>query len=549
MKKMTSIILALMMILALTSACSSSNQQVEPNQPQNDDPAASNPSAGSAICTVAENSDIVVLHYSEVSSLFPPDQTTAAEGFPTGLVYECPLKTDADGNQVWVLAESCDVSDDMLTYTFHLREGITFSDGTPWNAEAMKANFDIRIDPNHAFKGVSSYTGVSGSSVVDEYTCAVTLKEPDAAFLTKLANNGYMIAPSLINGDENSWGTTMIGTGQYTLTSYKSGESMSFALNRDWWGYDAAMCGGTALAASNVGFNTITVQPVSEEATRIAMLLAGQADVIHSVATINTATIEGAGLNVITRISTMVGYMNFNCYKEYMQDVRVRHALAMAVDVDALNKVVYGGANVRARSFSADSINYFVPQEAYPYDPEAARQLLEEAAYGNGLDLILWSENDNTDIARAEFIQQQLGEIGVNVQVKCMEGGALTSAFEEVPPEELEWDLYIRGYSASNGDASLALGRFHSDKFYPVGANYAFWSNAEFDAYIEAGGSTIDPAERLAAYTEAQRIIWEELPAYPLLVNTSRAGISNRVDQVGFKNNGNVDLSQAVFIG
>lgn len=548
MKKMVSIVLALMMLLALTSACSSNDQPAADNPPQNTPP-VNTPSDSAEKCTVATDSDIVVLHYSEVSSLFPPDQTTVAEGFPTALVYECPLKTDADGNLVWVLAESCDVSEDMLTYTFHLRKGISFSDGSPWNAEAMKANFDIRIDPNHAFKGVSSYTGVTGSTALDEYTCQVTVEEPDAAFLTKLANNGYMISPSLIYGDESTWGTTMIGTGQYQLTDYKSGESMSFALNRDWWGYDAELCGGTALAASNVGFNTITVQPVSEEATRIAMLMAGQADVIHSVSTINTPTIEGAGLKTITRISTLVGYMNFNCQKEYLQDVRVRHALAMAVDVDAMNKVVYGGANVRARSVSADSINYFVPQEPYDYDPEAARELLKEAGYGDGLNLILWSENDNTDIARAEFIQQQLGEIGVTVEVKCMEGGALTSAFEAVPPEELEWDLYIRGYSASNGDASLALGRFHSDKFYPVGANYAFWSNAEFDEYIEKGGSTINPDERLAAYTEAQRIIWEELPAYPLLINTSRAGISNRVDGVSFKNNGNVDLSQAVYIG
>lgn len=141
MKKMVSIVLALMMLLALTSACSSNDQPAADNPPQNTPP-VNTPSDSAEKCTVATDSDIVVLHYSEVSSLFPPDQTTVAEGFPTALVYECPLKTDADGNLVWVLAESCDVSEDMLTYTFHLRKGISFSDGTPWNAEAMKANFD-----------------------------------------------------------------------------------------------------------------------------------------------------------------------------------------------------------------------------------------------------------------------------------------------------------------------------------------------------------------------------------------------------------------------
>lgn len=539
MKKRLCVLLAVMMI-ALLAGCS--GEKDGGGRP-------AGPAASEDGCTVSEDADIVVLHYSEVATLFPFNQTTVAEGFPTGLVYETPLKPDGQGDFIWTLAKGCDVSEDMLTYTFRLREGISFSDGTPWNADAMAENFNMRVDPQYAFKGVSSYSTVDSARAVDESTCEVKLKTPDAAFLTKLSNNGYMVAPSLLDGDQKNWGTTMIGTGQYTLTNYNSGESMEFALNRNWWGYDADICGGTPLAKPNYGFNTITVRPVSEEATRISMLLAGEADVVHSISALNTATVEGGGKKIITRISTMVSYMNFNLYKPYMQDVRVRHALAMAVDVDTMNKVVYGGANIRARSFSADSINYFVPQEPYTYDPDQARELLKEAGYGDGLDLILWSENDNTDIARAEFIRQQLAEIGVTVEVKCMEGAALTSEFESVSPEQLEWDLYVRGYSASNGDASLALGRFASDQFYPIGANYPFYSNPEFDKYIKEGSSTIDPDARLAAYTEAQRIIWEDLPAYPMLVNTSRAGLSSKVEGATFRNNGNVDLSSAYYAG
>lgn len=558
MKKLLAVLIALMMVLSLCSACTSS-VETETTAPEATDsttstepestPATVEETAAGANCTVSEDANIVVVHYSDVSTMMPPDQTTVAEAFPSTLVYECPLMTDSDNNFIWTLATGCDVSDDNLAYTFHLRDGITFSDGAAWNAEAMKKNFDLWIDSSYAFKGVSSYSCIDHSEVTDDMTCVVYLNTPDAAFLTKLANNGYMVSPKLIDEGPDAWTSTSAGTGQYIMTEYRSGESMTFELNRDWWGYDADICGGTPLADSNCGFNTITVKPVSEEATRIAMLLAGEADIIMSVQAKNTDTIENAGDQIITRISTMVAYMNFNCQKECMKDVRVRHALAMAIDVDSLNQVVYGGAYVRARSFSADSINYFVPQELYPYDPEGAKELLKEAGYGDGLDLILWSENDNTDVARAEFIQQQLGEIGVNVEVKCMEGGALTAAFEAVDPADLEWDLYVRGYSASNGDASLALGRFASDKFYPIGANYCFWSNEEFDKYIAEGASTTDPAARLAAYTAAQKIIWEELPAYPMLVSTSRAGLSNNVENVGFKNNGNVDLRWAVYTG
>lgn len=560
MRKKLALLLAAMMVFTIFAACAApaddpaSDPVNEPQQgtetpaPSEEPVVVEEPVAN---CTVSEDSDVVILHYSDVSTLFPADQTTIAEAFPSSLGYDTLLKLDADRNEVWMLGEGCDVSGDNLTYTFKLRQGITFSDGEAWNAEAMKANLDLWIGNSpYALKGVSTWSLVDSVEVVDEYTCALHLKETDGALLTKMANGGYMVSPKLIEAGPDVWGTTQAGTGQYVMKEFRFGESMTFELNRDWWGYDAEICGGDPIVDSNVGFNSIVVKPVSEEATRIAMLMSGEADIIMSVSARNTETIEATGTNkVINRISTMIGYLNFNLNKTPLQDVRVRHAIAYAIDVDKLNELVYGGANVVARSFSPDSVNYFVPQPLYDYDLEKAKSLMAEAGYSDGLNMILWSENDNTDTARADFIRQQLSEIGINVEVKCMDGASLTAGFDATGPEGWEWDLYMRGYSTSSGDACHALGRFASDKFMPVGANYPCYSNPEFDKYVKAGEKTIVPEERLAAYTEAQRIIWEDLPAYPTLISTSRAGVSNKVEGVGFKNNGNVDITQAVYVG
>ena len=312
----------------------------------------------------------------------------------------------------------------------------------------------------------------------------------------------------------------MLGTGQYILEERVLGEKLVFKLNREWWGYDPVICGGTPIAEPNMGFDTVTVLPITEEATRMAMLLSGEADAIHSLNYNNMDVIEAGGFAPLTESGVMVAFLYLNTQKGATADLRVRQAIAMSIDYDLLNEVVYGNRYLRGRSVNTPSINYYSEQPLYPVDLAKAKALLAEAGYDKGLTLTLWSQNDNTDIARAEFIQQQLSQVGVTVKVNTLEGGFLSENVNNYSgkPEDTEWDIYVRGYSVSSRDSDGSLGRFSSQAFPPKGANFPFYKNDRFDELVKAGASTTDSAKRAEYYAEAQSLIWNDFACVPMLI-------------------------------
>jgi glutathione transport system substrate-binding protein len=555
MKKTLALILAVIMVLTVIAGCAptATDPDKEPNDPVSENtPQAGDitPVADGTICTVSPNSDVVLLNYSDISTFCPPNYTQAAEYVPGSLAYESLCDFDDNMNIRWVLATGVDISDDNLEYTFSLREGITFSDGTPWNAEALKANFDLMLDAEQAFLGVWLFEPVDHCEVVDEYTAKLVLKNTCASLLNILAAYGGFMSPALIEQGPEAWKNNVVGTGQYTLTEYRSGESMTFSLNRNYWGYDPEICGGTAMVEPDAGFNTITIKPVAEEATRIAMLLSGEADIVNSLSATNVATVEGNGKTVFKTIGSMVGYLYMNCQSAALSDVRIRQAIAKAIDCDALNQVVYGGLNQTCDSVIPPCISFYERQGDMTVDIEGAKALMAEAGYPNGgLTLVAWEENDTTDIQRGEFIQQQLAQIGITLEVYPMEGGILATEVGsyEGGPENQGYDIYIRGWTTDTFDPDEMLGRYMTKNFAPNGANYSYYSNAEYDALCEQGASTIDPAVREEAYSKAQKIIWEEKPVLPLLVNGFIGAYGSRIANFGYKSTGGLDFKTAKF--
>ncbi len=541
MKKYLALLLVFLMLFStLMTGCGGG---------ESDEPAGDDVVQGK-YCTVAGDSDIVVLNYSDVSTLFPADYTQVAESAVISLAYQSLLAFDENQELYWVLATGCDANEAGTEYTFYLREGITFSDGEPWNADAAKANLDMVIDDSLALKGVSRMQVIESTEVIDEYTIKVTLANPYAPFLNVMANFAGFVSPKLIEEGAENWNFKMVGTGPYTLEEYRSGESIYLKLNRNYWGYDPEICGGEALWEPHIGFNSVTIKPVSEEATRIAMLQTGEADIINPVTASNIPTVEAGGGEIFSEAGVMVGYLYFNCQKPELSDPLVRQAITKAIDVEALNKVVYGGKNVPGDSIAAPSISYYVPQERYEYNIEEAKKMLEEAGIKDGLKLVAWEENDTSDIQRGEFINQQLAKVGIELEVYPLEGGVLSTELNGFSgdPKDTEWDIYIRGYSASTFDPDQALGRFTTSQFMPTGANYSYYSNPKVDELCAKGASTIDPAVRAEVYKEVQEIMWEDMPAIPLLVNSYVGACNSKIEGFTFKPGGGFFWDQAYYV-
>lgn len=486
---------------------------------------------------VSANSDITVLDYADLSSLYPLDMGTQSDAQPMFLLYDGLLRLSPDQEYIWMLAEGCEVSDDGLEYTFTLREGISFSDGTPWNAEAAKANLDVMADQSLGYNSQYLFSCIDKTEIVDDYTVKVTLKTVYAPFLNAMATeSACMVSPKSLEEGNEVLASQPVGTGQYTLEERKAGEYTKLVLNRDWWGYDADICGGEALVDEDSGFNSITIRPITEESTRVAMLQNGEADIINSFSHVNKSVIEGTGSTILNKIGTQIGYLYFNCQKDVFKDAKVRQAIAMAIDLDALNEVVYGNDYEKPNSFMTPSINFYKESEPLTYDPEKAKELLAEAGYGDGLTIVGWEENDTTDIQRGEFIQQQLAEIGVTLEIYPQEGGFLTDNVNAYSgdPAETEWDIYIRGYGADTADADEMIGRFSTETFPPVGGNYSFYSNEEFDKWAAQGASTMDQEVREEAYSNGQDILWEDMPAIPLLASCYTAAYNEHIEGLDF---------------
>lgn len=560
MKKAIAILLCMLMTFAVIG-CSS---QTTPNE--SDNPAQSSiPSADPALstepdpeqkgATVSESSDITVVTSSDMVTFYPINTANTMDGGIQRLMMDGLVGFDKDYNIIYMLATDFEVNDDSTEYTFHLRQGISFQDGTPWNAEAAKVNFDIMANQELGYKKSSNYRMIDSTEVVDEYTIKIYLKYPFGAFVNYLAHpSALMVSPTQLENDPDSVETAAIGTGQYSLVEWRPGESWVLSLNRDWWGYDAEICGGEPIAAANAGFNTITFKPISEAATRVAMLMANEADYGGATSTYVDA-LTNAGLTVEYQDTGLsITYLYMNCQKEIFQDVRVRKAINMAIDIDTMITVTEGGAAVRADSYITPAVSYYSSQadKLYSYDVEAAKALLAEAGYADGFEVTLWTMNSTSAVQRGEFIQQQLDQIDIKVNVVPQESGVLSSNVSGYSgdPAETGYDMYLRGFSPSTGDADQGLGRFSTDMFMPSGSNYCLYSNEEYDALIDKGVSTGISEERAASYAEAQEIIWDECPTVPLFYTTDGYVFNpKRISNVCYYPDGSYYFRDGVFVG
>lgn len=414
-----------------------------------------------------------------------------------GLLQYAPGSTELEGD----LAESWDVSEDGLTYTFTLRDGLTFADGTPLDSAALQASFERRVaveqGPSYMLLGVESY------ETPDPRTLVINLSEPDVAFLHYLASawSPKAVNPAILEQhaeddaqaylEENS-----AGSGPYVLSEFGRGTGYTLTRNENYWG-DAPH------------FATVDIAVTPDVSTQILGVERGDLDMIlHGFPLANLGTVQGnADLAVEEFPSLGTTSLYLNEHKPALADVAIREALMRAIDIPTLVQEVYGE--------TAE-----VPDSAYPtglldpalapvdYAPEQDTQALEDSSIS--LDIVYTPDSSGVQRRLADLMRQRLAAVGVEATPRQVQLGEVFGYREDV---ENAADIYV-STPAPDGAHPDTWGRI---VWYTEGPlNFFNYSNPEVDAALDRGLHETDADAAAEAYGEAGRLATEDWAVVPI---------------------------------
>ncbi|QTD40937.1 glutathione ABC transporter substrate-binding protein [Sporosarcina sp. Te-1] len=489
-----------------------------------------------------EGGDLVLAVLSDASSLDPAGSNDVPSSVVQANIYETLVNRDDDNNIIEGLATSWEAIDD-TTYEFKLREGVTFHDGEPFNAEAVKKNLERILDPEVASPRFFLYEMITDITVKDDYTVQIKTEYPFAPLLAHLSHNGgSMVSPKSIEADyaamENGEksgsviSTAPVGTGYFKFDSWTPGSEIKLVRNDDYWG-------------DKVHVETATFKVVPESGTRNADLETGYVHIADPVQPNEVADINaGDYAKVNQQTSSSLAYLGFNTEKEPFNDPKVRKAISMLVNKEDISEGVYDGFGVLAKGPLAPGIfGYHEDANPVEYNPDEAKKLLEEAGYGDGFKTSIWT-NDNPQRQQiAVLVQEELKKVNIEADINVMEFGAYldkTAAGEH--------DMFILGWSNSTGDADYGLyALFHSSQKGDPG-NRSFYENPEVDKLLEEGRRESDPAKRIEIYNKVQEHLIEDAPMVYLIHTEYLTGVSNKIKGFSIDTSGIYQLKDVQFV-
>src|SRR5450830_116519 len=458
--------------------------------------------AGSALAA----KDVVLAIGGQPETLDPYNTNTTLTTAVTKSFYQGLFEFDKDLKIQPVLAESFTVSKDGLVYTFKLRQGVKFHDGTDFNAEAVKVTLYRVLNSENKLARTNQFNRIEKVEVESPFSVRVTLKEPFAPFINSLAHaSAVMISPTALKKYGNKdIAFNPVGTGPFTFVEWRQTDFVKVKKFDGYWkkGYPKV--------------DSVTWKPVLENNTRAAMLQTGETDFAFPLPyEQDTELRKNTKLKIVTGPSIITRYLSFNMLQKPYDNLKVRQAINYAINKEALAKVAFGGYAFPAEGVVPQGVKYAHKIAPWPYDPKKARELLKEAGYPNGFESVLWSAYNHTTAQKViQFVQQQLSQVGIKVQVQALEAGQRVERVESAQdPATAPVRMYYVGWSSSTGEADWALRPLlASESFPPRLFNTAYYKNEVVDNNIAKALNTTDRAEKTRLYTEAQQQIWKDAP-------------------------------------
>lgn len=458
-------------------------------------------------------------------TLDPVQMTTTTVANVVDYVVETLTRLDEQGKIRPWLAESWSVSADGRQYTFKLRQGVVFQDGTPFDARAVKWNFD-RLKDGSVRVPIRAPYPIERTDVVDTSTVRVTLTRPSAPFVSALSwTTAGLISPGSVDKSGNSYKNIVhpVGTGPYVFEQRRKGESVTVSRYAKYWG-------------KKPHYDGVVFRIVPEAATRESLILAGQADLIVLPPVADLPALgRNAAVKVLLAPSDRTIFIALNTTRPLLTDPRVRQALNYAVDKSAIiQSVLFGAADVSDAPM-APSLFGYCKQQAYPYDPAKAKQLLAAAGVkpGTAVTFIHPTGRYVQDAQAAQAIAGYLRDAGLEPRLQTMDWPSYIRTILTPPDKGNTTDLHLLGWAPAFLDSSQQMLQFLSTYAPPNGLETTFYKNAQVDRALQAADRESNPAKREALYCEAAKQVWSDAPWIFLWVQRFPIVHSAKVTGVG----------------
>lgn len=491
------------------------------------------PAAGGGDAETQSGGTLTYGRLAAASDLDLHTQITANNAFAIDKIFESLVSFDESGKVIDWLAEKHETSDDGLTYTFTLRDGLKFSDSTDVKAADVKFSLERNIEK----QGPLTLTAPIASIEADDAagTVTITLSEAYTPFLAELTSFAAGVMPADFGGKtEEEFFKAPVGTGPFVVQTWDPAGDLNFVKNENYWQEGKPLLDGLDYVF------------VADDNQLLQRLNAGQIDAIEQVPAANASAVEASDATKLLKSdSWAMEQIFFNTEKPEFADRNVRRAIAQALDLEGITKATTFGTARAASALIPPTIEYSAADahDAKPvlaFDIEQAKADLAKSAYPNGFTATMLIPSGNSARAQiAQVVQESLSKIGITVEIESIDLAAFRDRFKA-----FDYDFMINSGQSDVPDPN-ALVTFQAD---PEGFSNSFWThytNPEVTALMHEGRTTADGEKRARIYSDIQQILAGDAPYIPVYYSPNLHGTTAKVHDLESLPNGTVRFQDA----
>ncbi|WP_031548718.1 glutathione ABC transporter substrate-binding protein [Salinicoccus luteus] len=561
----------LFFVIVLTLALAACTDDSDVEEGTDDSAGGEDTSEDSEASGGSGSGDLTIAMMDDAVTLDPHGSNDSASAQVRRNIYETLVFQEADMALAPGLAEEWEATEDDV-WTFTLREGTTFHEGSEFTAEDVKATLDRVRDTAVASQVAFLFEMISEVEVVGDYEVNLHTEYPFAPLPSHLAHNtAGIMSKDLIDRDYQAAldeaGVDMTadeyyeireeGGSEYDDVAEQISEHIGSVIGSEADGTNHLMFQSRSAGEETVlekfddfqggdrNFETVTFRVIPENGARMAELETGGIQVAGDVDSSSAVRVEeGEETELVEQESVRMSYLGFNTEKEPFDDVRVRQAISYAIDRDEIISGVYDDMGIKADGpLAPDVWGHDENLEGVEYDMERAQELLAETDVADGFETTIWVDEDPQIIDTAVYIQEKLSELNIDVQVEQFEWGTYLDRTAQGDHE-----MFILGWTTVTADADYGLyALFHSNSHGETG-NRSFYTNEEVDSLLDEGRTEPDEDTRFEAYSQAQEILIEEAPAAYLFHTNFAIGVnSSQVSGVDLDPVGNIRIENVTF--